>query len=394
MADSNIVEDEPAGLESPDVVTKYKMAGDMATQVVNKVAEACVDGAKTVDLCALGDKLIEELTSGVYNKKDPETGKVPAKGVGFPTCVSVNNCICHSSPIVSDTPIVLVSGDVVKIDLAVQIDGYIAPVATTLVVGGGMIEGKKADVMKAAWTAAEVALRMMRPGTKTYAVSDAVDKVAKAFGCTAVEGMLSHQLIKNKIDGEKSVILNPTEQLRKEHKDAEIQENEVYALDMILSTGEGKPREGEHRTTVYKKTEMVYGLRMKASKKTYSEVVKRFAVMPFTLRAFEDEKNAKLGVTECVKHELLEPFKVMWEKDGEYVAQFKILCLVMPNGNLRCSTSSFDIDTIKSDKQVEDEAIVNLLKTQVGSKNKKKKKNKKKADADAAPKSEEDGADK
>lgn len=34
-------------------------------------------------------------------------------------------------------------------------------------------------------------------------------------------------------------------------------------------------------------------------------------------RAFEDESKARLGVVECAKHELLQPFNVMQEKDGE-----------------------------------------------------------------------------
>lgn len=34
-------------------------------------------------------------------------------------------------------------------------------------------------------------------------------------------------------------------------------------------------------------------------------------------RAFEDEKKAKMGVVECCKHQLLEPFNVLWEKEGQ-----------------------------------------------------------------------------
>lgn len=36
-----------------------------------------------------------------------------------------------------------------------------------------------------------------------------------------------------------------------------------------------------------------------------------------TLRAFEDESKARLGVVECAKHELLQPFTVLHEKEGE-----------------------------------------------------------------------------
>ena len=35
------------------------------------------------------------------------------------------------------------------------------------------------------------------------------------------------------------------------------------------------------------------------------------------VRAFEDEKKARMGVVECVKHGLLEPFNVLWEKEGQ-----------------------------------------------------------------------------
>ena len=43
----------------------------------------------------------------------------------------------------------------------------------------------------------------------------------------------------------------------------------------------------------------------------------RFSSMPFTLRAFEDEKKARMGVVECAKHNLVEPFNVLCEKDGK-----------------------------------------------------------------------------
>lgn len=371
------VEDEPIpGLEDPNVVTKYKLAGEMAGRVLKKVRGACVAGAKTIDLCKMGDDAILAEVATVYNKKDPETGEVPAKGVAFPTCISVNNCICHNSPISTDPEILLADGDLVKIDLAVHLDGFIAPVATTFIVGGGEVTGRKADAILAAHTAAEVALRMLKPGTKTYDITDAVTKAAAAFKCVPVEGMLSHQLIKNKIDCEKAIILNPTEQLRKEHKSAEILENEVYALDIIISTGEGKPREGEARTTVFKKTETVYNLKMKASRTFYTEVAKNNQLMPFTLRQFSDEKTARLGVTECVKHELLDPFKILWEREGEYVAQVKMLVLVMPNGTLRGTDAEVEADACKTDNKLEDEDMLTLLKTQVGSKNKKKKKKK------------------
>lgn len=35
-------------------------------------------------------------------------------GIAFPTCISVNNCVCHFSPLLSEPDITLNDGDLVK----------------------------------------------------------------------------------------------------------------------------------------------------------------------------------------------------------------------------------------------------------------------------------------
>lgn len=42
-----------------------------------------------------------------------------------------------------------------------------------------------------------------------------------------------------------------------------------------------------------------------------------FLLLSVSCRAFEDESKARLGVVECAKHELLQPFTVLHEKEGE-----------------------------------------------------------------------------
>lgn len=85
---------------------------------------------------------------------------------------------------------------------------------------------------------------------------------------------------------------------------------QVYAMDVLVSTGEGVGREQDTRVTIYKKTEETYQLKLKASRMFYSEVSHKHGLMPFNLRTFEDEKKAKMAVVECVNHRLIEPFQV------------------------------------------------------------------------------------
>lgn len=89
----------------------------------------------------------------------------------------------------------------------------------------------------------------------------------------------------------------------------------------------------------------------------FSEVEKRFGSMCFTLRAIEDEKKGKLGVVECVKHELLSAFPVLWEKEGETVAQFKFTLLLMPNSPMRITSGPFEPEMYKSEFSVKDPEI-------------------------------------
>ncbi|KXJ17367.1 Proliferation-associated protein 2G4 [Exaiptasia diaphana] len=182
MADKAVdsSEEEEPTISEDVVVTKYKMAGDMANRVLAKVIASAVANSSSRSICDLGDKLILEETNKVYKKE-----KEMKKGIAFPTCISVNNCVCHFSPLESEPDITLNDGDLVKIDLGVHIDGFIAVVGHTIVVGASKenkITGRKADVLQAAYLASE-----------NNAITDLVQKVADSFHCKPVEEMIDSE---------------------------------------------------------------------------------------------------------------------------------------------------------------------------------------------------------
>jgi len=354
------------------VVTKYKMAAEITNKVLKEMVDACKPEASVRDLCILGDKRLTEETAKAF-KKD----KKLLKGIAFPTCISVNNCICHYSPLTSEPDTTLASGDLVKLDMGAHIDGFIAVVAHTLAVGASVdnpVTGRQADALMAAHLASEAALRLVKPGSENSDVTEVVGKIGEAFECKPVEGMLSHQLEQNKIDGEKTIIQNPSETHGKEHDKHEFLVHEVYAVDVLISTGDGIGKEKESKTTVYKKTDDTYMLKMKTSREFYSKVQKQCGNMPFNLRSMEDEKKAKMGVVECAAHKLIQPFQILYDKDGSYVAQFKFTVLLMPNGPHKITGLPFDESLLKSEKSVTDEEITKLLKTSANPKAAKKKK--------------------
>lgn len=355
------------------VVTKYAMAADIVNAVLRELITATKDGVEVGEICDLGDRLMNERLAKVF-KKEKDT----LKGIAMPTCISINNCVCHFSPLRSDPPIIIKDGQMVKIDLGAHIDGFIATVAHTVVVGASLenkIKGRMANVMLAAYNAMEAAVRMLRPGLyKNIEITDMIDKIANIYKVRPVENMLSHELRKNKIDGEKQIIQNPGEKQRSEMTKCSFEKFEVYAIDILMSTGEGKTRILDSRTTVYKKVDdLVYSLKVKASRMFLSAAVNKYGLMPFTLRSFEDEKLAKMGVVECERHNLMRPYQVFYERDGEYVAQFKSTVLIMPNGLLKITGFPLDMNTLESDVKIEDQLITSLLNSSLKPKKAKKK---------------------
>ncbi|ESO96493.1 hypothetical protein LOTGIDRAFT_115903 [Lottia gigantea] len=350
MADAEEQEPTPAKL---DVLKKYKAAGGIVKTVFAEIIQKVKAGGSVHEICGYGNNRILEETGKIYKKE-----KSIKKGIAFPTCLSVNNCICHFSPLKTDPDVTLQDGDMVKVDLGAQIDGYIAVAAHTIVVGASpenKVKGRKADVVLAAYNAAQVALRLVKPGNENSVVTEAIQKVADSFDCKPIEGMLSHQLRRNVIDGEKAFIINPSDLQRKELEKCTFEVHEVYGIDVLVSSGKGKGRDMDTRTTVYKKRESSYQLKMRTSRQFLLEVNKKFGYLPFSLSLCEDEKTARMGVVECYKHDVMQPFNVLYEKEGQLVAQFKFTVILMPNGTVQLTELPFDISLYESEHSIQDE---------------------------------------
>jgi methionine aminopeptidase len=82
-------------------------------------------------------------------------------------------------------------------------------------------------------------------------VTEAIAKVCAEYGVNPVEGVLSHKMKKHLIDGN-DVIINKDTPDKKVEK-FEFMPGDVIGLDIFVSTGEGKPKEGDYRTTVFKR---------------------------------------------------------------------------------------------------------------------------------------------
>ncbi|BEI97925.1 hypothetical protein CcaverHIS631_0302240 [Cutaneotrichosporon cavernicola] len=371
---AEVPKEEEKGLTN-DIITKYTTAGQALAAALKKFTPEIAAGKKVLELCIAGDKHIADAVAPLYNKA--KAGVKVSKGSAFPTCISVNNVVSHVSPLPSDPEYTLKDGDVVKVQLGVHIDGYAVVHAETIVIGS-KVEGPTADVIAAAYDAAQAAMRTLKVGAKNWDVTEVVTKVAKEYETLPVQGMLSCNHEQNVTDGKKRILLNPTPELKREHESCTFEEGEVYGVDVLVVTGtDAKARPEDARTSVYKRANDVnYQLKMKTSRTTFSEIQKKAGAFPFTLRALEDEKRARMGVQEAVAHGLLKPYEVTQTPSGSIVAQFFFTLALMPAGPLLLSPvpTWYSADKVKSAKGVKDEELKTLLAAPLRAPKKKAKK--------------------
>jgi len=74
------------------VLTQYKMGLDIANPVLRSLVEASNSGVSVLSSCEKGDIMIMEETGKILKKKEMKNG------IAFPTSISINNCVCVSSP--------------------------------------------------------------------------------------------------------------------------------------------------------------------------------------------------------------------------------------------------------------------------------------------------------
>lgn len=331
-------------------LNKYKTAGIVASKVLDLLVSECKPNKRVYDLCQLGDKkIIEELAKVHTDCRD--------KGIAFPTCISINSCAGFFSPLPNDETKIK-EGDLAKIELGVHIDGFPALVCYTVVVNSGPpITDKRARVVHAVTEASREIINLMKPGHTNVEIAKVMQACAQKYNCNLpliqieelAPGTLSYQISRGVIDGMNEdhdeyvhQFIMPREGGAYDYGMFEVQfeEDEVYAIDILMSSGTGKLNRKEAPTTVMKKLpENKADLKLQSSKVAISSLPKnRF---PVSLSNKMDARF-RLGIKECISKKLVEEYPVLYEKEKEYIARVKFTVVVRKTPILVVARSASD----------------------------------------------------
>lgn len=141
--------------------------------------EAAQPGISTGDLDAIGRDILR--THGANSAP-----KITYNFPGF-TCVSVNSEAAHGVPSMSR---MLKDGDVVNVDISVELDGYYSDTGASTSVGNTTEEVR--DLVEATRLAQTEAMSAARAGTSLRNVARAVQRRARTAGYTVVEDLMGH----------------------------------------------------------------------------------------------------------------------------------------------------------------------------------------------------------
>lgn len=115
-------------LEDPVFLNNYRKAAEVHRQVRHWVQETVSPGHTLTEI-AVG---IEDGVRALLGNQGLEPGASLKSGLGFPTGLSLNNCVAHYTPNPGRKDIILQYDDVMKVDFGVQINGWIVDSAFTM----------------------------------------------------------------------------------------------------------------------------------------------------------------------------------------------------------------------------------------------------------------------
>ena len=163
---------------------KLRVAGRVAAEARRAGAALCTEGASLLE--------IAEAIEGHMRSR----GAPPA----FPTCLSIDHVAAHYSPTHNDK-LTLRRGNVVKLDLGAQVDGYIADTAVTVEVG----TRSWTDLIKASEVALETAIEVCRPKTPTRLLGSAIERAIESYGFKPISNLTGHTIERYHLHAGKSI---------------------------------------------------------------------------------------------------------------------------------------------------------------------------------------------
>jgi methionyl aminopeptidase len=165
-------------ITTPEELEHLKAVGAVVHHVLDAMKQGVRPGVTTAELDAIGNKVMRQ--EGAQS--------APALVYQFPgsSCISLNDEAVHGIP----RERTLEEGDIVKLDVTVEKNGYMADAAVTLPVGE--ISREKQRLIACAERAFGKAMLVARAGFRVFEIGRAVEREVRREGFSVIRDLGGH----------------------------------------------------------------------------------------------------------------------------------------------------------------------------------------------------------
>ena len=293
---------------NPEIQEKLIRAGSIAAQVRREGAEKLkIPGTSYLEVMDFCEERIVALGGGVAWAQ-----------------MSVDHVAAHFCP-TEDEKAITQEGQLIKIDIGVHIDGWIADNAMTIEVGDSNQWG---DLITASQNALREAIKKVRPGVAISEIGAVQMAEAQKMGFTTIKNLSGHTIDQYTVHAGISIPSFDTKEK------TVLEEGMHIAIEPFVTPGDGYVK-NEGKSTIF----MLRGdvkVRSPYARKVADFVAERQG-LPFSTRHIT-RKFSKgvfaLGMKELAKSPFLEDYPPLAERSGGMVAQFEHSMIVTKDGAL------------------------------------------------------------
>ena len=196
----------------------YRLAGEILREVLKRGVLMAREGTRLLQIC---NRIEEEIA---------KKGGKPA----FPVNISVNEVAAHYTSPPEDKN-VIERDSIVKVDVGVHVNGYIADAAATVA-----LNPRYTDMVRVAKEALEAAIEKVKPGVRIGEISKVIEQVIRSGGYRPVANLTGHKIERYKLHAGveiPNILLSPGPKIKK---------GEVYAIEPFVTDGVGYVKEGKN----------------------------------------------------------------------------------------------------------------------------------------------------
>jgi methionyl aminopeptidase len=282
-----------------EIFDLYMQAGKIAGDVLRKGAAKVRPGVPLLDVVVYIEELIER----------------EGAGVAFPLNVSRNEDAAHDTASAGDERL-FETGDLVKLDLGVHLEGYIADTATTVDLGDNPV------LVEASKVALDRAVELVRPGITVGELGTAIQHEIETRGFRPISNLTGHALDQYIVHQPPNV---PNISIQ---GGAVLEEGLAFAIEPFASTGAGRVSE-KPRCEIFQQID-VKPIRL-ASARRVMESIRNRRGLPFARRWLPVEKT-DIALSALLRNHLIRGYPVLADLPGSRVSQHEHTLIVTADG--------------------------------------------------------------